>query len=244
MRNAAQRMLVALAAGAAFAVSTAVAGADVYAAQCAVCHQAEGAGLGPFPALVDNAFVEGAEGALVSLVLRGRDGMPPFANLLDDAAIAAVLTHVRSAWGNDAAPIDEQTVAEVRADAEPAVEIAVDLPDDWRERGEVAYLETCAACHGAGGLGIPGAFPALAENAFVQGSAEALLRVLLNGRAGMPAFAGSVDNERLALISSYVRSAWGNEAHPVDAEMVSVVRGGGDLDLAPSTPTTRPGAAD
>jgi len=32
-------------------------------------------------------------------------GMPPFGHVLDDEEIAAVLSFVRGAWGNDAAPV-------------------------------------------------------------------------------------------------------------------------------------------
>lgn len=219
-------------------------GAAIYDAQCASCHQPEGQGLGTFPALAGNAFVQGDDRELVALVLNGRDAMPAFASILDDAEIAAVLTHVRGAWGNDAEAIDADLVADVRAGAEEPEAVEVDLPDDWFELGETAYLQNCSACHQASGAGIPGAFPALAGNAFVQGSADALLRLLLNGRAGMPAFGGSLDNASIALIASYVRNAWDNEAHLVDAEMVEVVRGGGDLELEPTTPTFRPGAGN
>ena len=40
--------------------------------------------------------------------------MPPFAGRLDDATLAAVLTYVRSAWGNSAAPVTPRRVAAVR----------------------------------------------------------------------------------------------------------------------------------
>jgi cytochrome c oxidase subunit II len=219
-------------------------GAEVYAAQCASCHQPEGQGLGTFPALADNEFVQGDERDVVALMLTGREAMPAFGSILDDAEIAAVLTHVRSAWGNDADAIDADLVADVRGGMDEPEAIEVDLPDDWFELGEAAYLQNCAACHQATGAGIPGAFPALAENAFVQGNADALLRLLLDGRAGMPAFGSSLDNAAIALIASYVRNAWQNEAHLVDAAMVEVIRGGGDLELDPTTPTFRPGAGE
>jgi cytochrome c oxidase subunit II len=238
---------LALACSLALAVSaTALAqdGEALYAQHCASCHQPQGQGLGTFPALADNAFVTGDETEVVALVLQGRAAMPAFAGILDDAEIAAVLTHVRGAWGNDAGAIDAEVVADLRSGAEEAEPIEVDLPDDWFELGEAAYLQNCAACHQASGAGIPGAFPALADNAFVQGDADELLRLLLNGRAGMPAFGGNLDNATLALIASYVRSAWGHEAHLVDAEMVEVVRGGGDLELEPTAPTFRPGAGN
>ena len=219
-------------------------GEALYEQHCASCHQPEGQGLGTFPALVDNAFVQGDERELVDLVLHGRAAMPAFASILDDAEIAAVLTHVRGAWGNDADAIDTDLVADVRAGMDEPEAVEVDLPDDWFELGEAAYLQNCSACHQATGAGIPGAFPALAENAFVQGNADELLRLLLHGRAGMPAYSDSLDNATIALIASYVRNAWDNEAHLVDADMVEVVRGGGDLDIDPTTPTFRPGAGN
>ena len=219
-------------------------GAALYQQHCAACHQSEGQGLGTFPALAGNAFVQADEAPVVALMLEGRAAMPAFAAILDDAEIAAVLTHVRGAWGNDAEPIDAEFVAEVRADRDEPEAIEVDLPDDWFELGEAAYLQNCSACHQASGAGIPGAFPALAENAFVQGNADELLRLLLNGRAGMPAYSGSLDNSTIAYVASYIRNAWENEAHLVDADMVEVVRGGGDLELDPTTPTFRPGAGN
>ncbi len=219
-------------------------GEALYQTHCAACHQSEGQGLGTFPALVDNAFVLGDEHELVDLVLHGRAAMPAFAGTLDDAEVSAVLTHVRSAWGNDAEAIDEALVSDVRGDGEEPEPVEVDLPDDWFELGEEAYLQSCAACHQASGVGIPGAFPAVAANPFVTGNADELLRLLLHGRAGMPAFGDNLDNDTIALIASYVRNAWDNEAHLVDAAMVEVVRGGGDLELDPTTPTFRPGAGN
>jgi len=219
-------------------------GAALYQQHCAACHQPEGQGLGTFPALVGNAYVLGDERDLAALLLEGRAAMPAFAAILDDDEIAAVLTHVRGAWGNDADAIDADLVADVRAGADEPEPIEVDLPDDWFELGQAAYQQNCAACHQASGAGIPGAFPALAENAFVQGNADELLRLLLNGRAGMPAYSGTLDNSTIAYVASYIRNAWENEAHLVDADMVEVVRGGGDLEISPTAPTFRPGAGE
>jgi mono/diheme cytochrome c family protein len=92
-------------------------GAATYA-QCAACHQANGAGIpGAFPPLVGHApevfAADGGRAYLATLVLYGLLGpievdgaayngmMTPFAHL-DDAALAAVLNHVLHAWGNDA----------------------------------------------------------------------------------------------------------------------------------------------
>ena len=109
------------------AAGAAVDGAAVYASRCMACHQASGAGLpGVFPPLAGSEWVTGKETTLVALVLHGASGsltvkgstyngvMPAFGAQLQDAELAAVLTHVRSQWGNGAAPVIADTVATVR----------------------------------------------------------------------------------------------------------------------------------
>lgn len=114
--------------GAAPAVAgTAVDGAAVFASRCVACHQANGAGLpGVFPPLAGSEWVTGKETTLIALVLHGAGGpltvkgstyngaMPAFGAQLADAELAAVLTHVRSQWGNGATPVTADTVAAVR----------------------------------------------------------------------------------------------------------------------------------
>lgn len=95
-------------------------GKDQFEATCSACHQVTGLGIpGAFPALAGNVFVQGDERAVVSTVLNGRGGMPTFKADLSDAQIAAILTYVRSAWGNKAAPVTPATVAAVRAQLAP-----------------------------------------------------------------------------------------------------------------------------
>ena len=109
------------------AVGAAVDGAAVYASRCVACHQASGAGLpGVFPPLAGSEWVTGKETTLIALVLHGASGlltvqgntyngaMPAFGAQLQDAELAAVLTHVRSQWGNSAAPVTADTVATAR----------------------------------------------------------------------------------------------------------------------------------
>lgn len=107
----------------------AIAGTAVYSARCAACHQANGAGLpGVFPPLAGSEWVIGKEKTLIAAVLHGIDGpltvmgqsyngaMPAFASQLSDAEMAALLTHIRSQWGNSAAPITAEAVAAVRSE--------------------------------------------------------------------------------------------------------------------------------
>jgi cytochrome c6 len=91
--------------------------------------------------------------------------------------------------------------------------------------GKTLFTRKCSACHQASGRGIPGAFPALAGDKFVQTKdATPIITTVLKGRAGMPSFMGNTDDETLASILTYVRSSWGNAAAPVKKEDVSKVR--------------------
>ncbi len=90
-------------------------GKAVYARNCAACHQASGGGVsGAFPALSDNAFVQGDPAAVISTVLKGRGGMPTFAES-HDAEIAVVITYIRHTWGNRGSPVSEKEVQSVRS---------------------------------------------------------------------------------------------------------------------------------
>ncbi len=50
--------------------------------------------------------------------------MPNFSDDLSDTEIAAILSHVRSSWGNHAAPIPPATVAAVRGEGKAPVDAA------------------------------------------------------------------------------------------------------------------------
>jgi cytochrome c oxidase subunit 2 len=78
-------------------------GGDVYAKQCAACHQADGMGLAPaFPALAGSSVTNGPVSEHINVVLNGRDGtaMQAWGNMLSAADIAAALTYTRNSFGN------------------------------------------------------------------------------------------------------------------------------------------------
>ena len=102
-------------------------GAKLYEQHCAQCHGDHGEGVpGAYPPLAANRAVNLAVTAnLVQVVLNGGFppatagnprpfGMPPFATVLSDADIAAVLSHVRSSWGNRASAVSEFSVSQQR----------------------------------------------------------------------------------------------------------------------------------
>ena len=83
------------------------AGAKLYSANCAPCHQPTGKGMPPsFPALDGSRIVNGPKAAQVALVLRGKQGtaMASFAQL-SDSELASVITYTRNAWGNRAGEV-------------------------------------------------------------------------------------------------------------------------------------------
>ncbi len=78
-------------------------GENVYASQCAACHQSDGMGLAPaFPALAGSSVANGPVSEHIDIVLNGRDGtaMHALGNMLSAADIAATLTYTRNAFGN------------------------------------------------------------------------------------------------------------------------------------------------
>ena len=98
-------------------------GANLYAASCAACHQQNGTGIqGAFPSLVGSSIVLDEDPQLmIEIILAGYDArseygvMPPFSNQLSDEEIAAIATHERTSWGNDASPVTAEQVKEIRA---------------------------------------------------------------------------------------------------------------------------------
>ena len=85
-----------------------VAGEEVYAKNCAACHQPSGEGLpGAFPALKGSAIVQGDPSAHINIVLDGKPGtaMQAFRDQLSAAELAAVITYERNAWGDSVGDI-------------------------------------------------------------------------------------------------------------------------------------------
>jgi mono/diheme cytochrome c family protein/glucose/arabinose dehydrogenase len=111
-------------------------GRQIYAKEgyCSTCHQPDGKGLtaSGFPPLTNTKWVTGSDDRLIKLVLKGLLGpievdgkkypgqvpMTPFAGLLNDDEVAAVLTYVRNSFGNQGSVITAEKVKQVRAATE------------------------------------------------------------------------------------------------------------------------------
>ncbi len=105
-------------------------GEKLYERQCAACHGEAGQGVPmAYPALAGNRAVTMASSTnLVQVVLNGGFaaatagnprpfGMPPFALSLSDHDVSAVLSYIRSAWGNRAGDVSAQDVDRLRSHA-------------------------------------------------------------------------------------------------------------------------------
>lgn len=103
-------------------------GATLFARTCSACHQPTGTGVsGVYPPLAGSPWVVGDPSTPARIVLLGIQGpievggrtydsvMPTWRAALGDEDIAAVLTYVRSHFGNDAPPVDAAMVARLRA---------------------------------------------------------------------------------------------------------------------------------
>ncbi|MBI2770156.1 MAG: cytochrome c [Burkholderiales bacterium] len=107
--------------------SQALRGGKVYEQHCAQCHGDKGQGIaGAYPPLAGNRAVTLPVTAnLVQVVHNGGFapatagnprpyGMPPYVLVLGDTDVAAVLTYIRTSWGNQAAPVTEAAVERQR----------------------------------------------------------------------------------------------------------------------------------
>jgi mono/diheme cytochrome c family protein len=103
-------------------ISATTRGAQLYATSCIACHQADGHGIEHvYPSLAGSGVVNGDVSELAHWVIKGQrpatlpagrftSVMPQYGWLNNDDA-AALLTHVRSSFGNHSAPVNRQDIA-------------------------------------------------------------------------------------------------------------------------------------
>lgn len=129
-------------------------GKVLYLANCAACHQDDGAGIpGTHPPLTRTKWVTGSKEKLIDIVLNGLeeritihgevyDAVMPGQPYLEDNEIASILTYVRNSFGNEAETILPGEVAKVRAGTSLG-EVATDFSDvkpinDYQARKKAA----------------------------------------------------------------------------------------------------------
>jgi mono/diheme cytochrome c family protein len=103
-------------------------GRSVYQHHCVACHRSDGKGMPPaYPPLAGNPSIEmDLSVNPLRMVLNGGYppqtadnprpyGMPPFAQVLSDDEVAAVVTYIRMSWGNHGTPVTRREANAMRA---------------------------------------------------------------------------------------------------------------------------------
>jgi len=104
-------------------------------------------------------------------------------------------------------------------------------------RGRADFLTYCAPCHQTDGTGMERLAKPLRNSKWVLGDEELLARIALNGLKGellMPPM-GTLNDEQLAAILTYIRSAWGHSAPSVSPQTIARTRAASQGRNAPWT---------
>ena len=108
---------------------------------------------------------------------------------------------------------------------------------DLNNDGEELYLTRCQSCHLADGSGVPGVFPPVnSSNKIVTRDKGRLIRGILGGLSGelevdgvtyngiQPPWGGSLSDEQISSLLTYLRNSFDNRASTVTRADVSCVR--------------------
>jgi len=196
-------------------------GAELYAANCAVCHGDTGEGR--VGATLSDVFVTlDADALLEGVISQGRPDtfMPAWGQAyggpLTEAEVQDIIAYIKS-WGATYEP-------PVPPPQRPPLEIPpVPQVDGDPNLGYTIFQENCAACHGEGGEGRIGATLTTAFAAIEPGAFT--IETVRRGVSGslMPpfgqAYGGPLTNEEINHVAAYVLSIQG-PARPPRGEVV------------------------
>lgn len=160
-----------------------------------------------------------------------RTGRNRFANA--GGSMADVVSHSTAFLSDD----DLRAVATYLKDrpASPDVSAAAAEPGAMK-RGAAIYSDACTACHMEQGVGQPGFFPPLADNAVSQqADPTGVLHIILAGDRtavtptrptplSMPSFAWKLNDQQVADVATYLRNSQGNRAAAVAPQQVAALR--------------------
>lgn len=192
--------------------------------------RSDAGGVGAWP--IDDIAQWLGSGASVRAVATG-----PMARIISDSlqhlvpgdrrAMALYLQSVDRTGTSVRAPASGAAVKGVnRANVDPA----------YLSQGRRLYEQHCADCHGDQGEGAPPHYPALAGNrALTQDSPVNAIRTVLHGGFapvtrehprpyGMPPFGPQLSDPQVGALMSYLRTAWGHAASPVEARQINPLR--------------------
>ena len=191
-------------------------GQRLYEQQCALCHGSDGEGRPPaVPALRDNERL-GITARTIRFIGQGAANMPPFP-ALTAAEVAALASHVRTAWTNDFGSVAAGDVAAVldgRADSRETSSVWDGVfTEAQAARGRDVYTGACGLCHGRRLNGAPDdpdmrSTPPLARARFLrEWEGRSLATLLAFTRLTMPEDnPGSLTDEEYVDVIAYMLS--------------------------------------
>ena len=176
-------------------------------------------------------------------------------------AFALVAWGASTLWANSGDDVAGEAAVAVSGE-----QVAVDPDTALLSAGAALFEANCATCHQMNGSGVRDAIPPLVDSRYVTGPAEAPVQILLHGIDGpiavrgktyngrMATFGDTLGDQEIAAVVSYIRSAWGNNADPVDAAFVATQRarfaadrgplaGGAELESLTGIPARLPATA-
>jgi mono/diheme cytochrome c family protein len=104
------------------------------------------------------------------------------------------------------------------------------------EVGAAVFRQTCIACHGFDGKGVPGSFPPLDRSDWLTGDVGLPIKIVLHGLTGpvtvnglqyrnaMTPLGTTLSDDEIAAVLTFVRQSWRNDAAAVDAAAVTRLR--------------------
>ena len=142
-------------------------------------------------------------------------------------------------------PAEEEVTQDISVDTTVASTTVPTWLQQQMDAGKEVYMKAaagggmCFTCHQSNGEGLAGQFPPLAGSDWVLGDKERLIKISMYGLMGeievngvkynnvmappgIPP--GSLTDDQIANVLTYIRNDWGNSASAVSAEEVATVR--------------------
>lgn len=164
-------------------------GSRLFANHCAICHGSDAKGSPGFPNLTDNDWRWGGDAETIkTTILKGRTGvMPGWGESIGEDGVKNVAAYLRSEVAGLKLP--EGTNADL-------------------DHGKKVFAQTCVACHGADGKGMPAlGSPDLTSPAgWIYGqSLTQLQQTIRYGRTGhMPEQEAFLGHDKVHLLAAYI----------------------------------------
>ena len=100
--------------------------------------------------------------------------------------------------------------------------------------GKVLFAQNCQACHQAGGQGLEGAFPPLANSDYLNADPKRGMHAVVNGLSGKITVNGktfdgimpkvALSDEQAANVLTFVLNSWGNKGGEVTPAQIKAIR--------------------